>query len=367
MTVNQVVVPAVNANDTEAVIVRWAVTPWQHVDAGDLLCEIETTKATVEVEAAGAGYCYPVAEAGTTVRVGAPLAWIFPSPDPAQAAAMVEQSGSEGPGSAAGDVLVSRKAQALMDRHGLTLSDFPGKTAIAVADIEAMGSGPRATDSEQVEGLDIGGDSLVLFGSGRHTLVVLDAVLAFGRWRVAACIDDDPLADTLAGVPVLGSGSLPHLREKGLSRGHVAFGEFGGEEMAVRQADAAGVELVSVLHPSASVSSLATLGRNVFIGPQAVVGPDAEVGELCQVLNCASVAHHCRLARTVRISDGARLGGTVSVGARSVIGLGATVNKRITIGGNVLVVSGVSVYDHVPDNSVVRADGSVHPKPQPLP
>ena len=366
MTVNQVVVPTVNANDTEAVIVRWAVSPWQHVDAGDLLCEIETTKATVEVEATGDGYCYPVAEAGTTVDVGAPLAWIFPSADPAQVVAMAEQAGSGGPNIGAGDVLVSRKAQALMDLHGLTVSDFPGKTTIGVADIEARRTG-AAPIPELVDGLDIDGDSIVLFGSGRHTLVVCDALLAAGRWRIAACIDDDPLADTLAGAPVLGSGVLPHLRKKGLIRGHVAFGEFGGQAQAVRQADAAGVELVSVVHPTASVSSLATLRRNVFVGPQAVIGPDAEVGDLCQILNCASVAHHCRLASTARLSDGVRLGGTVSVGARSVIGLGATVNKRITIGRNVLVVSGVSVYDHVADDSVVRADGSVHPKPQPLP
>ena len=59
------------------------------------------------------------------------------------------------------------------------------------------------------------------------------------------------------------------------------------------------------------------------------------------------------------MSDGARIAGHVTIGERSLIGLNATVNLRLSIGRGVVVVSGANVFDSVPDDHVVRADGEV--------
>jgi acetyltransferase-like isoleucine patch superfamily enzyme len=50
----------------------------------------------------------------------------------------------------------------------------------------------------------------------------------------------------------------------------------------------------------------------------------------------------------------------VTIGDRTLIGLGVTVNTGCDIGADVTVVSGVSVFDTVADNTIVRMTMTKH-------
>ena len=67
----EVVMPALGVAMEEGVLVRWAVKPGDEVGRGDVLADIETDKAVVELESAAAGRVgtFSVA-AGATVPVG---------------------------------------------------------------------------------------------------------------------------------------------------------------------------------------------------------------------------------------------------------------------------------------------------------
>ncbi|MGW4057715.1 dihydrolipoamide acetyltransferase family protein [Amycolatopsis sp. NPDC004747] len=68
-------VPEVAAGETQAVLAQWLVTPGVEFAAGEAIALLETDKAAVEVEAeAGAQLLRTLAEPGTTVEVGAPIA-----------------------------------------------------------------------------------------------------------------------------------------------------------------------------------------------------------------------------------------------------------------------------------------------------
>ena len=67
--------PDLSANEAEMEIVKWLVQPGQAVQRGQPLCEVETDKATVEVEAIASGVLTEIcAEAGRTVTVGQVIA-----------------------------------------------------------------------------------------------------------------------------------------------------------------------------------------------------------------------------------------------------------------------------------------------------
>jgi len=67
--------PDLSANEAEMAIVKWLVQPGQAVQRGQPLCEVETDKATVEVEAIASGVLSEIcAEAGQTVTVGQVIA-----------------------------------------------------------------------------------------------------------------------------------------------------------------------------------------------------------------------------------------------------------------------------------------------------
>ncbi len=66
MTMHIVRMPGVNANEDSAILVRWNVDNGVPVKRGQNICEIETTKSAVEIEAEAEGFLVHVAPPGTT-------------------------------------------------------------------------------------------------------------------------------------------------------------------------------------------------------------------------------------------------------------------------------------------------------------
>ena len=66
-----VTMPQMGADMEEGTLLRWLKHPGDHVDRGDPIAEIETDKATVEMEALAGGILVEIVhEAGTEVPVG---------------------------------------------------------------------------------------------------------------------------------------------------------------------------------------------------------------------------------------------------------------------------------------------------------
>ena len=90
--------PDVGEGLTEADIVAWHVKPGDQVEDGQIIVEIETAKAAVELPSPFAGVVAELfAEPGATLAVGTPLIAIDTS-DCAPAPAPAGTIGEEGPG-----------------------------------------------------------------------------------------------------------------------------------------------------------------------------------------------------------------------------------------------------------------------------
>ncbi len=115
--------PRVNNNDDVVKLISLDVQPGQQVSAGQLLAQVETDKAIVDVESPAAGYVLGwQAEADTMVAVGAVLLWLgehADEPMPRQVEAEPEASVS------AGNQAPTGKARLLLLQHGLQASDVP--------------------------------------------------------------------------------------------------------------------------------------------------------------------------------------------------------------------------------------------------
>ena len=96
--IQQFVLPDVGEGLTEAEILTWHVQPGDQVDVNQVICEIETAKAVVELPSPFAGRVEALlVEAGETVPVGTPIIAVDtggaagePRPEPAPAAAPAE-------------------------------------------------------------------------------------------------------------------------------------------------------------------------------------------------------------------------------------------------------------------------------------
>src|SRR3990172_1447879 len=69
--------PILGADMTEGTVVAWRKRPGEHVERGEIIVEVETDKATVEVESFLAGTVETIlVDEGLKVPVGTPLAVI---------------------------------------------------------------------------------------------------------------------------------------------------------------------------------------------------------------------------------------------------------------------------------------------------
>ncbi|NKY32958.1 2-oxo acid dehydrogenase subunit E2 [Nocardia speluncae] len=95
--------PSLGADMVEGTVLHWFVRPGQRVHTGDIVAEIDTTKAAIEVESFDDGILTEIlVPEGATVAVGTPLATIDPTAEPTPATAPArgdaEPASDTGPG-----------------------------------------------------------------------------------------------------------------------------------------------------------------------------------------------------------------------------------------------------------------------------
>lgn len=197
---------------------------------------------------------------------------------------------------------------------------------------------------------------VIILGAGGHGKVVLDILRTAGQHRVAGFVDADPtLAGTeVGGVPVLGAiNLLSKLRQQKIRGAIVAIGDNRARQSYAAIVGEHGLELVNAVHPTASVSSTAAIGRNVVIAARGVVCTESNIGDSVIINTAAVVDHECDIGQGVHVCPGAHLAGRVRIGRGAFIGLGANVIQCLSVGEDAVVGAGAAVTRDVPAGATV--------------
>lgn len=188
---------------------------------------------------------------------------------------------------------------------------------------------------------------LLIIGSGGHGKVVADAALQSG-WNNVVFLDDRAgTVSEVIGLPVVGALSALRQHASNFNAAVVAIGEAAKRLELQEECISVGLDIATIIHPSASVSRFAKLGAGCVVLAQAAVNAGSTLGRACIVNTAATVDHDCRLGDAVHLSPGAHLAGGVSVGDRAWLGIGAVVRQGIEIGHDSIVGAGAAVVRDV--------------------
>jgi pyruvate/2-oxoglutarate dehydrogenase complex dihydrolipoamide acyltransferase (E2) component len=151
-----VVIPRINANDDQLTLVGIHVAFSQTVTEGQVLAEVETSKAVVEINAPRKGFVLRIdVSVGQSVPVGEPMLWL--GEDPKEAVPDKPQGLSRGKADIAPPAgrRVTTKARLLLRRLGLNEAEIPSLgNELTTEDIERFANSHALSgngDSEIVE------------------------------------------------------------------------------------------------------------------------------------------------------------------------------------------------------------------------
>ena len=135
----EIVLTREDANTEFALLAEWLVENESRVEAGQPVCVVETTKATVEIEAPGHGTIVQLYEEGAEVELGRMVAYVAETAEElASIASATEPVTAQSPPRAAGERRVTRKAAALAELHGVDVALIEKRGFVTEKDVEDL-------------------------------------------------------------------------------------------------------------------------------------------------------------------------------------------------------------------------------------
>lgn len=113
------------------------------------------------------------------------------------------------------------------------------------------------------------------------------------------------------------------------------------------------VDLLNVIHPSASVSAKVQFGIGNFISRNVSVNALVEIGDICILNTGCIIEHECIIGNGVHIAPGAVLAGNVEIGDNTFVGANSVIKQGVSIGANVIIGAGSVILKDITENKKI--------------
>ena len=101
-----------------------------------------------------------------------------------------------------------------------------------------------------------------------------------------------------------------------------------------------GLEIVTLIHPSAVLSSSVTVGEGSVVMAGVVMNADANIGKCCIINSSCVIEHDNVIGDFAHISPLVACAGDVTVGEYTHIGIGSCIIQGVSIGSNSIIGAG---------------------------
>src|SRR5687767_998637 len=166
----EITMPQLSDTMSEGTVVKWLKREGDKVKAGEMIAEVETDKATMEMEAfEGGTLAHVVAQEGAKVAVGAPIAYLATGKENPADVKKQFAGGAGGGAKSGAQTEAAPKAQGAQREAGASRVPPPAQQSGAVATLEA------ASSSEIHEPDEVG------HGATRERATAVPAVPSHGR------------------------------------------------------------------------------------------------------------------------------------------------------------------------------------------
>lgn len=203
-------------------------------------------------------------------------------------------------------------------------------------------------------------EMLIIIGAGGHGKVVADIAIKMNKWKSIVFLDDNDSVKDCMGLKVLGR-IADAAKYKEVAQFVVAIGNNIIREQVQERLESLGVEIISLVHPSAVIGTDVLIGIGTVVMPGAIINSSSKIGKGCIINTGCTIDHDNIIEDYVHISPGVNLAGTVKICKGSWIGIGSVVSNNVkitsgcTIGAGAVVVKDITepgIYVGIPAKKI---------------
>lgn len=189
-------------------------------------------------------------------------------------------------------------------------------------------------------------DKLIIIGAGGHGKVVADIAVKMNKWKSILFLDDDESIKECLGFKVKGRIADAY-KYKDVAQFVVAIGDNDIREEVQEKLESEGIELVSLIHPSAVIGTDVEIGAGSVIMAGVVINSSTRIGKGCIINTSCSLDHDNVIEDYVHISPGANLAGVVKICKGSWIGIGSVISNNVEVTSRCKVGAGAVVLKDI--------------------
>jgi len=189
-------------------------------------------------------------------------------------------------------------------------------------------------------------ERIAIYGASGHGKVIAEIAESLG-YEIAFFIDDDENKSEFIGFPVQRFDKNIKIPIA------LGIGDNKTRAKVFNKIDELGVEILTLIHPKATISKRAILGKGGAVMANVVINSCATIGKGV-ILNTSCVVEHDNfIGDFVHISPNVALAGNVKIGEFSHIGIGSCAIQGKNIGKGCIVGAGAVVIEDIADNITV--------------
>ena len=186
----------------------------------------------------------------------------------------------------------------------------------------------------------------IIIGASGHGKVVADIAIKMNKWQSIAFLDDDESIKTSMGLEVIGKTADAFIY-KNEADFFVAIGSNTTREKIQEKLIEQGLNVASLIHPSAVIGTDVEIGIGVAVMAGVVINSSTRIGKGCIINTSASLDHDNVIEDYVHISPGVRTAGTVSISKGTWLGIGSVVSNNVNICSGCKVGAGAVVVKDI--------------------
>lgn len=366
-------IPHLNANDDHADLTRWACKDRAHVNAGDVIAVIETSKATLDVEAPVAGYCAHLVQAGERISVGATIAVLLENPEQA----VSEFLSPSVVATADLEPSWTKKAEITAKKNGVDIRSLALALARQVTEQDVLDHN-HAARGKPIQFADVADDLhpanrqervLLIGGGAGGGAVALDSIFRTTHQRAIGILDNNPQlhGKTQFGVPILGGNNMAgELWKQGYFDAAIVVvtASIVQRKALFDELRDQGIPLTNVIDPSVQIRANVKMGVGNLIMANGFFATCVTVGDNNFFASHACIEHHSTVGDHCTFGPRTTTSGAVTIDDQVKCGMGVLIEPYLKIGRNALIPSGCVVTAHVPADSVIKMQNIQSVKPR---